>query len=143
MEGLRQVSGDGLTPRAPCSRCAATGCPWDRIGDKPICPDCQEQLALGEGDPLVERLRPLRCAVCHLRGTVPYLTYPLHARDPLEVDLCPGHFRALMGRRLEGAAFAHLVRQLQALGLNAHQVFLLHEAFYDPEGRPLQPVPGA
>jgi hypothetical protein len=140
MDGLRVVSGDGLTARGACSRCGATGCPWDRIGEQAVCPDCQEQLALGEGDPLIERLRPRRCAVCGQGGIVPYLTYPLHAQNPLEVDLCPQHFHALLGRRLDRHAHAQLARQLRALGLTAHQVFLLHEAFYDEHGQPLQPV---
>jgi hypothetical protein len=143
MDGLRWVTGDGLAPRSPCSRCRATGCPWDRIGDKPICPDCQELLALGEGDPLIEKLRPRSCSLCARNGTVPYITYPLRAQGPLAIDLCSEHFHALLGRRLDRAAFRRLSRQLQALGLNAHQVFLLHEAFYDDNGRPLQPVPGA
>jgi hypothetical protein len=141
MDGLRLVTGEGLAPRSPCSRCGGTGCPWDRIGEKPICPDCQEMLALGEGDPLVEKLRPRGCALCPRRGTVPYLTFPLHAQGGLEVDLCPEHFHALLGRRLDRYAFRRLARQLAALGLKVHQVFLLHEAFYDDHGHPLQPVP--
>ncbi len=140
MDGLRWVAGEGLTPRSPCSRCRATGCPWDRIGDSPVCPDCQEMLAQGEGEPLVERLRPRSCILCPHTGTVPYLTYPLRAQGPLEIDLCPEHFRGLLGRKLDRYAFRRLSRQLQALELNAHQVFLLHEAFYDDNGHPLQPV---
>jgi hypothetical protein len=97
-------------------------------------------LALGEGEPLVERLIGRRCTVCGSGGTVPYLTYPLHASDPLEVDLCPAHFHALMGRRLDRPAFRILSRHLQNLGMSVQQVFLLHEAFYDENGRPLQPV---
>jgi hypothetical protein len=140
MEGLRQVTIEGLKPKSACIRCAATGCPWDHIGGKPICPDCQEQLALGEGEALVERLRPHHCAVCAKKGTVPYLTFPLRARDPMEIDLCAAHFQALLGRRLDRHAYGQLARQLRNLGLNVHQVFLLHEAFYDAEGQPLQPV---
>jgi hypothetical protein len=140
MEGLRLVSAAGHSPLAPCSRCQATGCPWDRIGDRAICPDCQEQLALGEGEPLVERLRPHRCAVCGSTGTVRYLTYPLHGRDPLEIDLCPQHFHAFLGRRLDRYAYRTLSRALQVLGMTVRQIFLLHEAFYDERGHPLQPV---
>jgi hypothetical protein len=141
MEGLRLVSATGHSPLAACDRCQATGCPWDRIGEHVICPDCQEQLALGEGEALVERLRPHRCAVCSTLGTVRYLTYPLHARDPMEIDLCPQHFHALMGRRLDRYAYRALSRSLQGLGLSVRQIFLLHEAFYDERGHPLQPVP--
>jgi hypothetical protein len=141
MEGLRLVSAAGHSPLAPCSRCQATGCPWDRIGDNVICPDCQEQLALGEGDALVERLRKNRCAVCGEIGTVRYLTFPLHAREPMEIDLCPKHFHAFMARRLDRYAYRSLSRALQALGLSVRQIFLLHEAFYDERGHPIQPVP--
>jgi hypothetical protein len=141
MEGLRWVSASGQSPVAACSRCQATGCPWDRIGELAICPDCQEQLALGEGEALVQRLVPRCCTVCGQTGSVRYLTFPLHAHDPLEVDLCPQHFHALLGRRLDRYAYRRLARQLQNLGLTARQVFLLHEAFYDERGHPLQPVP--
>jgi hypothetical protein len=141
MDGLRMVSAAGHSPLAPCGRCQSTGCPWDRIGDQIICPDCQEQLATGEGEPLVEKLRKLSCAVCDHVGTVRYLTFPLHAREPMEIDLCPEHFHAFIGRRLDRSAFRILSRRLQALGLSPRQVFLLHEAFYDERGHPLQPVP--
>ena len=141
MEGLRMVSGTGHSPLAPCCRCQSTGCPWDRIGEHVICPDCQEQLVLGEGDPLVEKLRNNGCAVCNHLGTVRYLTFPLHAREPMEIDLCPEHFHAFIARRLDRSAFRILGKRLQALGLSARQVFLLHEAFYDDRGHPIQPVP--
>jgi hypothetical protein len=134
------VSGAGLDAHASCSRCQANGCPWDRIGTRTICPDCQELLALGEGEALVERLVSRRCGVCGSVGTAPYLTYPLHSADPLAIDLCPGHFRALLSRRLDRASFRILRRRLQGLGMKVQQVFLLHEAFYDENGRPLQPV---
>jgi hypothetical protein len=73
---------------------------------------------------------------------VVYQTYPLHASRPIEIDLCPRHFRALLARRLDRPAFRRLAQQLADLGLNVGQVFLLHEAFYDEKGRPLHPVPG-
>ncbi len=125
----------------PCSRCQASGCPWDCIGSKPVCPDCQESLAGGEGEPLVEKLQPRPCAVCARVGVVPYWTYPLRSTGALEVDLCPQHFHALLGRRLDRYAYRRLARHLEALELAARQVFLLHEAFYDENGRPLHPVP--
>src|SRR4051794_17539090 len=92
MDGVRVVTGAGEA-RVPCSRCQAAGCPWDRIADRPVCPDCQERLTLGEGEPLIERQRPLGCVVCGRRGTVPYCTFPLRSPDALEIDLCPAHFR--------------------------------------------------
>ena len=141
MDGLRVVTAKGLVPLAPCSRCQASGCPWDRIGGKPICPDCQELLALGEGEPLVERADRNRCAACQRLGTIRYLTFPLHAPEPVEIDLCAQHFHALLRRRLDRTAYHNLARQLQAVGLAPRQVFLLHEAFYDETGHPLQPIP--
>jgi hypothetical protein len=142
MEGLRLVAASGQSPVAPCSRCQATGCPWDRIGDHAICPDCQEQLALGEGEPLVERVSPTnRCLICRRGGTVRYLTFPLHGREPLAIDLCPTHFHNYMARRLDRYSYRTLSRALQSLGLTVKQVFLLHEAFYDERGHPLQPLP--
>ena len=70
-----------------------------------------------------------------------YLTYPLHSERPLEIDLCARCFPALVGRRLDHGAYHRLLRRLRALGVYSRQVFLLHEAFYDETGRPLQPVP--
>ena len=141
MEGLRQVTGEGVSPSAPCGRCGATGCPWDRIAGKPMCPDCQETLVLGDGPPLMERPEPNGCAACGRSGTLRYLTFPLHAPAPMELDLCPSHFRALLARRLDRVAFRRLREHFQGVGVALRQVFLLHEAFYDDSGRPLQPVP--
>jgi len=140
MANVRILTASGQSLLAECSRCLATGCPWDRIGEKPICPDCQEMLARGEGEPLIERLVPQHCAICNRKGTVRYLTFPLHARDPLAIDLCPRHFQALLGRRLEPADYRRLCRALQGVGLSRKHIFLLHEAFYDDAGRALQPV---
>jgi hypothetical protein len=134
------VTSSGHSAIAPCSRCEATGCPWDRIGEHAVCPDCEEQLAVGEGQPLIERLAPNHCLVCQRAGTVRYLTFPLHGRDPLAIDLCAGHFHDYLGRRLDRYAYRILGRALQSLGLSAKQIFLLHEAFYDERGHPLQPV---
>ena len=140
MDGLRVVK-EECTPQVPCSRCQASGCPWDRLAGRPACPDCQETLAQGEGEPLVLRTEKNRCAICQQQGTVRYLTYPLHSARPVEMDLCPRHFHALLARRLDHHAYHQLSRQLQGLGFTARQVFLLHEAFYDEQGRSLQPVP--
>jgi hypothetical protein len=140
MEGLRVVPGEELSPGGPCSWCQATGCPWDRIVNRSICPDCQEALAQGEAEPLIARAERKRCAVCQQIGTICYTTYPLHAADPVEIDLCPRHFQALLARRLDPHAYHQLVRQLNLVGLTARQVFLLHEAFYDDQGQSLQPV---
>jgi hypothetical protein len=97
-------------------------------------------LAVGEGEPLVERTQNRRCAVCSKVGTVCFQTFPLQAHDPVEIDLCPEHLRALLGRRLGPYAFHQLRRQLTALGLGVEDLFLLHGAFYDGQGRALQPA---
>jgi hypothetical protein len=141
MEGLRLLTGTTDAVPVPCCRCQATGCPWDQINGKAICPDCQEALALGEGPPLVERLEPRPCAVCRQAGSIRYLTVPLHTQRPLEIDLCPDHFRALLKRRLDARSLAQLAHKLEGLGVTRRQVFLLHESFYDESGRALQPVP--
>lgn len=138
MEGLRVVEAEKSL--APCARCQTAGCPWDRIAGEIVCPDCQELLVLGEGAPLVVRVEPRCCAVCGQRGTIRYLTHPLHTRQPVEIDLCALHFRTLLGRRLDRSSLEQLGRQLQTLGLSPRQVFLLHEAFYDDNGKALQPV---
>jgi hypothetical protein len=139
MDGLRVVK-EGFTRHVPCSRCQSAGCPWDRLGGEAVCPDCQEALAQGEGEPLVLRTERNRCAVCQQLGTVRYLTYPLHSSEPLEMDLCPRHFQSLLARRLDRHAYHQLSRQLQTLGFTARRLFLLHEAFYDEQGQSLQPV---
>ena len=46
----------------------------------------------------------------------------------------------LIGRRLGPFAYHQLRRQLAALGLDADDVFLLHDTFYDVQGRALQPA---
>jgi hypothetical protein len=65
---------------------------------------------------------------------------PLNSRRPVEIDLCAEHIRALAGRRLGPHAFEQLRQQLYSLGLEVAQIFLLHEAFYDANGRALQPA---
>jgi hypothetical protein len=117
-----------------------TGCPWDRVADKPICPDCQERLALGQAEPLIERAERATCSLCGRAGTLRFLTFPLVPTDPVEMDLCGGHFRALLGRQLSPNAFRELRRQLRGAAMLPEQIFLLHEAFYDSEGRALQPA---
>lgn len=140
MSGLRQITKTESPTTEPCVRCLASGCPWDRVAGKPMCPDCQEALALGLAAPLRLRVEQRPCAICGRDGTLPYQTYPLHATAPLEIDLCGAHFEALLGRRLERNSFRVLERQLQRVGVDVKQIFLLHEAFYDRQGRSLQPI---
>jgi hypothetical protein len=140
MDGLRVVAADCVCPLDPCCRCRAEGCQWDRINGVPYCPDCQESLAQGDAEPLRLRTERRRCALCVRVGAVGFLTFPLGRSEPVEMDLCPAHFRALLGRRLDRQAFARLRRQLEALGLSPHGIFLLHEAFYDDDGQALRPA---
>jgi hypothetical protein len=139
MDGFRTLTTGDAAASKDCRFCHATGCPWDRIGGTPICPDCQERLVRGEGEPLRLVAEKSRCAVCGSAGSVSFVTVPLRAAS-LEVDLCPTHLRGLLRRELDRNAFRTLARQLHALGLAPGRIFLLHEAFYDRQGRALQPV---
>jgi hypothetical protein len=141
MEGLRVVTVTSPSPLEPCCRCGAAGCAWDRVAGQPLCPDCQESLALCKGEALVVRAENQPCAVCSRRGTVRFLTFPLQGKWPVEIDLCGEHLRALLARRLGPAAYWELCRKLAELRVRREQVFLLHEAFYDGKGQPLQPIP--
>jgi hypothetical protein len=105
-----------------------------------MCPDCQEGLALGQGAALIARTELQTCSVCGRKGTLRFLTFPLEPTNPVEMDLCAAHFRALLSRRLDPVSYQHLRTQLQGLGLEVDQVFLLHDAFYDRHGRALQPA---
>ena len=140
MDSLRLAPADSVFPRIACCRCGDDHRPWDRIAGKTFCPNCLELLALGESDPLIERSDRRRCAVCHHLGTLRYLTFPLHSRRPVEIDLCAEHLRGLVARRLGPHAYEQLRRQLAALDLHPAEVFLLHDAFYDTNGRALQPA---
>ena len=138
MGGLRTVPDNENAP-VSCGRCSASGCPWDRIGGLPICPDCQEMLIRGEGEPLALAVEPNDCAACQSRGTIPVVTVPLQAKAVV-IDLCPAHLRALLRRDLDPVAFLELVRRLEATGLTPDRIFLLHDVFYSRQGRALQPV---
>ena len=139
MKRVRITPRGNQTVETVCSRCPHQG-PWDRLAGKPICPDCQEGLALGEGQALVERAEKKLCAICSRLGTLCYRTLPLRANTLIELDLCAEHFRDLIGRRLGPYAFQQVRRQLQTLNVDVAQLFLLHDAFYDGHGRALQPA---
>lgn len=140
MDQVRLAPAESVFPKIPCCRCADGMRSWDRIAGKTYCPNCLESLAVGDAEPLVERCDRRRCAICHHLGTTRYLTFPLHSRRPVEFDLCSEHLRAMVGRRLGPHAFEQLRRQLVALELEVREIFLLHEAFYDDQGRALQPA---
>jgi hypothetical protein len=124
----------------PCCRCGLDRDCWDQIAGKPFCPNCQEELALGEGAPLIERAEKNRCVICSRRGTLRFLTFSLRAKKPVEMDLCSEHLRSLVGRCLRPEAFHQLTRRLAQLRLSSGEIFLLHDAFYDKAGRALQPA---
>lgn len=140
MAGLRKISWDARSSIVPCIRCKATGCAWDRLAGKAMCPDCQEDLALGRGEPFVEKAEKHRCSLCGHLGTIRFVTFPLMPTNPVEMDLCADHFRSLLSRRLLPHSFLKLRRMLEILELRTEHVFLIHEAFYDENGLALQPA---
>ena len=140
MDSMRAAAANTTSQQGKCCRCAATGPRWDRIAGKEYCPNCQESLAQGEAPPLVERTEKRPCAACGHIGTVCYRTLPRERGQAVEIDLCPEHLRALLGRRLGPNAFYQLRRRLGTLGLDTEELFLLHGAFYDGGGRALQPA---
>jgi hypothetical protein len=140
MEGMRIGPPGSVALWVPCCRCGGVSQSWDRIADKAYCPNCEEAIIVGEAPPLIERMEKKRCTICACSGTVPYVTFPHNALHTVEMDLCPEHLRGLMGRRLGSHAFSQLRRQLQQLSVRVADIFLLHEAFYDTNGRALQPA---
>jgi hypothetical protein len=140
MDSIR-LAADDPAPDAPCCQCGGTGQCWDRLAGRPYCPDCEEALVRGEGPPLVVKVEPHRCGICDQAGTVSYWTLPLRS-GAVVLDLCRDHFRDLLGRRLDPVAFAQLRRRLKYVGVGVEQVFLLHDAFYNTDGKALQPVRG-
>ena len=140
MDRVRLLAPRNSVAPAPCSRCGLDQDRWDRIAGKSYCPNCQEDLALGEARPIIERAEKNRCVICSKLGTIRFLTYPLRASSPVEMDLCAEHLRNLVGRFLRPWAFRQLSRQLDRLGLASGEVFLLHDAFYDRNGKALQPA---
>lgn len=127
-------------PNSPCGLCGARGCPWDLLDEIPVCPDCEEALALGEAAPLALPLQAGDCAGCGAGGTVPYATYPRHCKRPLDVPLCAPCFRALLGRRLRQDAHARLSAWLALRALRTEDVFLLSGAYYDETGLMTDPL---
>src|SRR5262245_34758417 len=140
MDSIRLASPEQVAVDVACCRCVRATGPWDCIVGKPYCPNGQEALAVGEADPLIERAEKRRCTICNCVGTVRYATFPLHTGRAVEMDLCPEHLRGLLGRRLGAHAYQQLRRQLARLDVDVTEVFLLHEAFYDGNGRALQPA---
>lgn len=140
MDSVRFASPENFAAWAACCRCSQAHERWDKIADKSYCPGCEEMLVLGETEPLVERTQRLPCAICGRVGTLRYLTFPLHGSRPVEMDLCGDHLRAMLARGLRPAAYHQLRRLLTELGVDACNVFLLHDAFYDLQGHALQPA---
>jgi hypothetical protein len=139
MESLR-LAHEPTEVAVGCCRCGSDGGRWDRIAGKAYCPDCQESLVLGLARPLMEQTQRNCCAACGKLGTVCFTSFPLHQPTPVEMDLCPEHLRSLLGRKLGPSAYHQLRRRLLVLGISVEEVFLLHGAFYDAQGRALQPA---
>ncbi len=140
MDRLRILASRGSEVPTACCRCGLDQDRWDRIAGKSYCPNCQEDLGMGEGQPIIERAERNRCVICSHIGTIRFLTHPLRASAPVEMDLCAEHLRTLVGRCLRPWAFRQLTRQLDRLGLSSGEIFLLHDAFYDRNGKALQPA---
>jgi hypothetical protein len=140
MNSLRMAAADKIALWKPCCRCGDTALGWDSIAGKPYCPSCEEAIVQGDGEPLVEMTQRRHCCACQTLGTVTIQTFPLKSSQPVEMDLCPNHLRGLLARRLGVHAYAQIRRQLTGLGLDVHDVFLLHEAFYDAQGQALLPA---
>jgi hypothetical protein len=140
MDSLRLTHVEDIPLLVACCRCEKAERPWDRIAAKAYCPHCQEALVVGEAPPLVERTEKRRCAVCDRVGTVCFHTFPLQEARAVAMDLCPEHLRGLLGRRLSPQSFFQLRRRLQAVGFDVEDIFLLHGAFYDSQGRAIQPA---
>jgi hypothetical protein len=140
MDSLRIVPRDSIALNLPCCRCRRGERCWDRIAGRAYCPNCQEMLAVGEGPPLIEHTEKHRCAVCNRVGTVCFHSFPYQAVRAVAIDLCPEHLRCLIGRRLGPYAFNQLRRQLHRAGVAVDELFLLHGAFYDNQGKALHPA---
>ena len=140
MDSVRLACNEQSFPRVACSRCGEKHGHWDDIAGQPYCPNCLEALAVGEAEPLILRTDRRRCAICFHLGTLAFQTFPLHSERPVQMDICGDHLRGLIARRLGPHAFEQLRRQLHTIGLEASQIFLLHDAFYDGHGRALQPA---
>jgi len=143
MERLRIKHLDSVPPMEACRRCGAGGRQWDRVADKPLCPNCQEALVLGEAPALRDRADKSPCAVCARRVTVKFLTQPLNSDLPVEMSLCGEHLSSLLARKLGPYAFIQIRRQLRALSLATDDIFLLHGEFYDQHGHALRPAVSA
>jgi hypothetical protein len=140
MSGVRRAPAESVPIVSECCRCGRAGRRWDRIAGRAYCPNCEEALAQGEGQPLRARLILAPCSVCHGERTVIFHTFPPEGAAPVEMDLCPEHLRGLLSRRLGAHAFHQLQRQLRLLDVAASDIFLLHEEFYDPHGRARHPI---
>jgi len=56
------------------------------------------------------------------------------------MDICGEHLRGLLARRLGPFAYHQLKHMLRTVRLEPEDIFLLHGAFYDREGRALRPA---
>jgi hypothetical protein len=126
----------------PCFQCCDHSRAWDRIAGTTMCPNCQEKLAAGEAQYFRLPVQKRICAACSHEGVVLYMTWTKKEEtyQAIEIDLCGRHVKDMIGRCLDSDAFRDLEGQLNQLGVDVSQVFLLHGAFYDGAGQALQPV---
>jgi hypothetical protein len=128
---------------APCWYCKAKGLRWDRLGGLPVCPDCQEMLALGTAEPAIQIPSSKgMCCVCSWPTVVSFQTSPRGSDSWLNVPLCAGHFRRSLGRCLLPGEHKRVALYLRSRGHSANAVYLFHDAFYDPKGLAVLPVEG-
>ncbi|MBI3619052.1 hypothetical protein HY213_03405 [Candidatus Peregrinibacteria bacterium] len=70
MQEVRIEPIDETAQKLPC-RCGKPGHGWDRIEDVVCCPECEEQLAVGEAEPLTLRTRRRDdCVACGKSGSI-------------------------------------------------------------------------
>ena len=117
MESLRLAPADSIFPKIPCSRCADHSRGGTGSSAKPIARTASKRWRGERRSPLWKKPIAGVVAICHHLGTVRYVTFPLHSRRPVEMELCSEHLRALIVRRLGPHGFEQLRRQLHNLGI--------------------------
>lgn len=135
VDGIRWVSQE----EGPCSHCGNVGW-WDSLSRKIFCPDCMEDLAMGNIPPFSIPPDKHFCVVCDAEDTIVYRTFPQCLQRPIEMHLCRRHIRALIERCLTPREFQSLRAELHQISLSVRDIFLLHHTFYDANGRSLVPI---
>jgi hypothetical protein len=138
---IRTITESTLLQPSDCAMCSdAPKKPWDRIDQVPYCMDCIENLMLGTAVPIKAQIEKYRCDICYRMGSVDFQTIPLHKNFGLIMHLCSVHLYDLLSRNLSEINFKYLRAQLKNFSVNVQEIFFLHGAFYDQDGRAIQPV---